>query len=764
MVFRSVVFKLVLLVTAAFALTTLSVLLFAQNRVSRIIDSSQQEIYAEKIGVILNLLERTNHRLESTGLVEAYSADFKKSAINLLRETYFNTPNKQVYPTILDWRGRVVMDRTLAAHIPYEPHINLQWPRRATSTPKKYTTFTKGDHWYIYSTFPAWKWFILYSIPLEVKYQETHRLVHALTVIMLAISLTVLFLLSYTLTRFLRPVTELTRRSEEIAKGQLEQPVTIAGSDEFGTLARSFESMRQAVTSQIKELADKEERLRITLDSIGDCVIATDTLGRITKINTAACKLTGWAPEEALGKDIEQVMVFSEDGEDEDSSKIENPVRTVLQTVAPVAFSHEKHLVTKDGTKRLVTDSAAPIRLSHDETIGVVTVFRDVTREKALQEQLQHSQRMDAIGQLAGGVAHDFNNMLAGITGAVDLLEITLPDDHQALKYTDIIRTATERASGLTRRLLDFSRKGKQISIPVNLHTVIYDAISILERSIDKQISIKTDLRAAQSIVIGDPSQLQSGILNICINARDAMPDGGEIFISTVNAEFDETFCSINQDLTPGNFIQLSIQDTGPGIPPEIASHVFEPFYTTKAVGKGTGLGLAAVYGMVKDHHGNITLYSEPGKGAVFHLYLPIAADTEGPLEQQAKPAAVHGSGVILVIDDEDIIRATASLLLENLGYTVLLAENGERGVKRYSQEAENIDLVILDMIMPVMDGREAFDRILTINPDAKIIISSGYAQNMNMTSRDSRRAAGFLTKPFNQFELSKLIATVLSG
>jgi len=759
MVHRSVIFKLLVLVSLAFALTTASILLVARDRVNRMLDASQEEIYADKIGVIVGILERTNKRLESTGLVEAYSADFKQSAINLLKDTYYKDPEQEVYPTILDEQGRVVLDLKLHRHVFYQPQFVPPLQSKTGTTEEKCQTFTAGDNWFIYDTFTPWRWFVVYSIPHEVKYREAHRLLGTLTVIMLVISFAVLLLLSFTLTRLLRPISELTKHAREIAGGNLERPVIQASSDEFGTLADSFEVMRQAVISKISALADKEEKLQVTLDSIGDCVIATDTEGNITKINAAACRLTGWQQDEALGSTIERIMTYKvhEDGE-----VTENPVRTVLRTFAPASLPQEVTLIAKDKTEYLISDSAAPIRSIQDGFIGVVTVFRDITRERVLQDQLQHSQRMDAIGQLAGGVAHDFNNMLTGIGGAVELLEMIIAGNDKGLKYVELIKTATDRASGLTRKLLDFSRKGKQASTPVNLHTIIEDAVAILERSIDMKITITTELRASRVAVIGDPSQLQSGILNICVNARDAMPDGGEIHISTRNVDREEEFYNIDSQLLPETFIQLSIKDTGTGILPEIQPHIFEPFYTTKKVGKGTGLGLAAVYGMVKEHHGSIRLESEPGKGTVFHIYLPTTHETGSGTAKKSE-RMVHGSGTILVIDDEIIIRTTTSLLLENLGYTVLLAENGEAGANLYQREVKNIDLVILDMVMPVMGGREAFDKIIAINPEAKVIISSGYARNVDLTYLTQRKPAGFITKPFNQFEMSELIAQVLA-
>lgn len=249
-------------------------------------------------------------------------------------------------------------------------------------------------------------------------------------------------------------------------------------------------------------------------------------------------------------------------------------------------------------------------------------------------------------------------------------------------------------------------RKGKLLSTPVDLHAIVRDTMAILERSVDKRIVLQTNLKAEQYMVIGDPSQLQSGILNICVNGRDAMPEGGNIHISTANVTFNAHDCEINAKFTSGKYIKLSIEDTGTEIPHELHSRIFEPFFTTKETVKGTGLGLAAVYGIVKEHHGNIHHYSEPGKETVFHIFLPISEDVVPRVARQDE-SIVQGTGTTLVVDDEDIIRATTSLLLENLGYKVLLAQNGKEAVAIYCRMTDEIDLVITDMVMPIMDGRE---------------------------------------------------------
>jgi PAS domain S-box-containing protein len=758
MSFRSVTGRLLLLVSLAFIIATVSIIFFAGNRVNNIIDANQNDVYTERLGMIVGILERTNRRLESTGLVEAYVDVFKESAVNLLRDTYYTSNPYDIYPTIIDEHHNVIIDRYQPNDKLYQPQVDWQSAQIDRKANQCCFAFTLNDRWYIYTVFSPWKWRIFYSIPLEVKYHEAKQLNIAIAMIMIGITIMVLLLLASILTHMLRPIAELTHLTSEISQGNFDRSVSISTNNEFGSLANSFESMRLAINQQIKELESKEENLRITLDSIGDGVIVTDAQGIITRINTIASSLTGWEKQEAIGKEVEAVVHLIDY---KDRSAITSPVRNVIRSGSSVSLVEGVVLQARNVKEYLISDSAAPIYSPDGIFMGVVMVFRDITQEWAMQEQFQHDRRMEAIGQLAGGVAHDFNNMLAGISGATELLELSISSDPKQSNLLNLIKSTTQRASGLTQKLLAFSRKGQYISTSINIHSIIDEVVTILERSIDKRIVIKKELLARKSMVLGDPSQLQSGILNLCLNARDAMPNGGSMFISTANTEFDEEYCRIDTGLIPNTYVQISIQDTGEGMPQEIQTRIFEPFFTTKEVGRGTGLGLPAVYGMVKDHRGDIRFYSEPGKGTVFYIYLPVTGESAGSVAVE-ESEAISGSGTVLLIDDEYIIRATSSLLLQELGYTVLLAENGQEGIELYDREMANIDLVILDMVMPVMDGRQTFEHIKKLNPQAKVIMASGFARNLKMANMADKGLAGFIMKPFNRIKLSRLIADTL--
>jgi two-component system cell cycle sensor histidine kinase/response regulator CckA len=483
-------------------------------------------------------------------------------------------------------------------------------------------------------------------------------------------------------------------------------------------------------------IAAREEDLRITLDSIGDAVIAADAQGRVTRMNPAAERLTGWSPSDAKGRALAEVVC------------VEQPDN-----------SRYAVLVDQQGRRRQITQTGAPIRDAKGEIVGQVTVIRDVTDRARLEDQLHHVQRMNAIGQLAGGVAHDFNNMLAGILAGAELLDVSLPRERApeiAETITTILATC-ERAADLTHKLLAFSRKAPRRTELIDVHELIGSTIALLRHSIDRRIAIELRLAAASTQVRGDPALLQSALLNLAINARDAMPEGGTLEISTRSVELSSADCEASPfRLQPGRFLELRVRDTGSGIDDELRLRIFEPFFTTKEVGRGTGLGLAAVHGTIEEHGGSIAVESVVGQGTSFVLRLPSAQ----ALARQPRAPAVTlvGEGRILLVDDEDVIRRTGALLLESLGYQVVTARNGREGVELFSTQHGELDHVLLDMIMPEMNGQDAFWAMQRIDAEVPIVVCSGYAADEAVRSLRDQGLAGFLPKPYRRAVLAEVV------
>lgn len=386
-----------------------------------------------------------------------------------------------------------------------------------------------------------------------------------------------------------------------------------------------------------------------------------------------------------------------------------------------------------------------------------------IAEKKTLRSQLNQSQKMDAVGQLAGGIAHDFNNALGGIIGAAELLKdwTNLTDDQH--EYVNIILTAANRASGLTSKLLTFSRQDTKIEETLEVDTIVHDTVSLLSHTIDRSITISIDSHATTTCVRGDASILQNALMNMGINAAHAMPEGGTLTYTLENKILDAEYCETSPfDISPGAYLKISVRDSGCGMPPEITQRIFEPFFTTKEQGKGTGLGMSAVYGAVQEHQGEITVSSEVGKGTVFHIYLPVFE--ESIQKETVEDGLGGGSGTILVIDDEESIRATLSALLRSMGYETICAVNGTEGLSIFRQRQDEIDLIILDLHMPVMGGREACRALREISPHTPIGIASGVFNQADVSELKKQGVQGVLHKPFQQTELAKILTTIHGG
>ncbi|KMQ51590.1 sensory box histidine kinase/response regulator [Chitinispirillum alkaliphilum] len=381
------------------------------------------------------------------------------------------------------------------------------------------------------------------------------------------------------------------------------------------------------------------------------------------------------------------------------------------------------------------------------------------SREIALRnQQLQHSEKIRSVGLLAGGIAHDFNNQLSGIMGFAEIIRMESNID-TVHKHAESIITACRRASEMNGKLLAFSRKEKCQKTPVDLHGIIEETVELLSHSVDKKIRIETDLKASRCTIAGDPSQIQSALLNVAINARDAMPDGGTIKFST-------TLCRTQKpdhNNSP-SLITLSISDTGFGIGPDIMKHLFEPFFTTKEPGKGTGMGLAAVYGTVKAHGGFIDVFSKPDQGAVFTLTFPLSTGTEKVCSSKENDTSCTYIGKqILLVEDDDRVRSTTAKLLKKLGFIVTECPNGPEAINIFTSQGSGIDLIMLDIILPGISGNEVYSKIRKIKPDISVLFCSGYSTETENFSLESNPLTSFLRKPFTAAELSETLNRMFS-
>lgn len=509
-----------------------------------------------------------------------------------------------------------------------------------------------------------------------------------------------------------------------------------------------------------EELAAEKERLSVTLSSIADGVIVTDVYGTLTLLNQVAETLTGWPQNDAMGKTIEEIFSVLKG---ENRELCENPVKTVLKSIQVYCLPSYALLKARYGREYTIAGSAAPILDKQGGIHGVVLVFRDMSERKKMEDKIRQAEKMEAIGQLAGGIAHDFNNQLMSIMGYAEILYNRL-DDVNLRKDADNIICASKRASDLTSNLLAFSRKGKYLSVPVNAHKIIEEVISMVQHSIDRRIEVKRVFKANPAMINGDPTQLQNALLNLSLNARDALPNGGEIVFTTANVKMEDVFSREDWDkVVKGRYLKICVIDDGVGMDENMKKHIFEPFYTTKEIGKGTGMGLASVYGMVKNHNGAINVSSVYGEGTIFSLYFPLLEDEPLPEKTETKQTPVRKQARVLLAEDEELVRNLVTSMLRSLGHTVVACEDGLEALEIYRKSWREFDLVVLDMMMPKMNGRDAFIYMRSINEDIKALLISGFSIEGEAQSLIDMGMKAFIQKPFNFSDFSKIVDRVLN-
>ncbi len=516
-----------------------------------------------------------------------------------------------------------------------------------------------------------------------------------------------------------------------------------------------------------RQLREQREWLRVTLTSIGDAVIATDSEGLITFLNPVAASLTGWNAEEAMGQPLTSVFQVVNEKTGKPQEEI---VARVLREGHAVGLANHSALVNKEGRTVPIEDSAAPILAATGQVIGVVLVFHDVSEQRRaeeekehLQAQLNQAQKMEAVGRLAGGVAHDFNNQLGIILGKAQMAIMKLGPQGPVSRELDEIVKASRRSADLVRQLLAFARKQTVTPRVSNLNDIVEGTFKMLRRLIGENIDLAWKPGPHVWTVKVDPSQVDQVLANLAVNARDAINGVGKVTIETSNVVLDEAYCSDHQGAVPGEFVLLSVTDNGTGMVPEVLEHLFEPFFTTKEVGKGTGLGLSSVYGIVKQNNGFIDVQSEPGRGTAFKIYLPRFEPhpTETEVEEK-REALKRGTETVLIVEDEPAILRIGKAMLESLGYSVLAAKSPQEAIRLAREHAGEIDLLLTDVVMPEMDGRALVGKLKSLYPSLRCLYMSGYTANVIAHHGVLDEGLNFIQKPFSMRDLAPKVRQAL--
>ncbi|MCJ7685166.1 MAG: ATP-binding protein, partial [Desulfobacteraceae bacterium] len=550
----------------------------------------------------------------------------------------------------------------------------------------------------------------------------------------------------------LKAEIEERKRVEEAlkkARDELEQRVEERTSD----LVREIEERKRAEEA----LAAERERLLVTLRSIGDGVITTDTKGNILIVNKVAELLTGWTQEEALGKPIAEVFDIRNE---KTGQRCENPVEKVMEAGTIVGLANHTILISKDGTRRILADSGAPITDAKGNIIGVVLIFRDITDRVKMEEEIIRNQKLESLGILAGGLAHDFNNILTTIMGNISLAKMDADRGSDQYEVLEEAEKASLRATHLTKQLLTFAKGGAPVKETASLAEVWRESTSFALRG----SKVRADFTIPEGLwpVEIDVGQMNQVISNLVINADQAMPDGGVIQIEAENMSIGPGY---GLPLEPGEYIKICIKDQVVGIPEKHLSKIFDPYFSTKQ--KGSGLGLATVYSIVKKHDGHITVYPEVGVGTTFDIYLP-ASEKELAETKEVEEEAIKGHGRILVMDDEESLRNFVKQSLQRLGYEVELAADGKEAIEKYEKArlSQNpFDAVILDLTIPGgMGGKECIEKLREIDPGVKAIVASGYADDPVMASFEDYGFTLAAAKPFSVEKLGQVLHHVLTG
>jgi PAS domain S-box-containing protein len=532
-------------------------------------------------------------------------------------------------------------------------------------------------------------------------------------------------------------------------------------SELAGDLAYGIQALRTRAEQARAEAALLEERhlLHTLMDNLPDVIYFKDRESRFTHINQALAKAFGLSdPAQAIGK--RDFDFFT--GEHAQQAFADE--QEIVRTGQPMLAKEEKE-TWPDGHVTWASSTKMPLRDARGNIVGTFGVSRDVTPHKVLEEQLRLSQRMESVGRLAGGVAHDFNNLLTIIAGYTQLVKGGLDEGSALHGHVDEVLKASDRAASLTQQLLAFSRKQVLQVEVLDLNTALGNLEKMLLRLIGEDIELRTVPQAGLGRVKADPGQIDQVIMNLVVNARDAMPQGGTITIETANMDLTEDYTRSHFPVVPGRYVMVSVSDTGTGMSQEIQAHIFEPFFTTKEKGKGTGLGLATVYGIVKQSGGYIWVYSELGRGSTFKVYLPRV---EGPLAE-AEPAkvsldSVKGSETVLVVEDEEAVRSLVRKTLESHGYKVLESQGADDALSILEQYAEPIHLLLTDVVMPQMSGQELAKRLLAMRPEVKVIYMSGYTDDAIVRHGVLEAGVSFVQKPFAPTTLAQKVRDVLKS
>ncbi|MDC4223993.1 MAG: ATP-binding protein [Candidatus Manganitrophus sp.] len=551
------------------------------------------------------------------------------------------------------------------------------------------------------------------------------------------------------------PLEQLTRASVRLGSGELGIQIPVASLNEIRRLTETFNSMSASLAAQRRAIQASEERYLRIFHSSPLCLVVVDAAGMVVDVNATFLSEMDEEGDRAawIGKPAVEIPFIRAGG-------LSGEVGKLLETALPVKRLKTSAPLPGKGSLSFFNFTGIPLFDSEQRMSGAVLAAEDITTERMLEAQLVQSQKMESLGVLAGGVAHDFNNILTGILGYASLLKMKLAPDDPHLPAVEVIEKSGFRARALVQQLMGFARRTGAIKVPVKVNALVMEVVVLLERGVGQGVNIRLDLDPTSPLILADSGQIHQALMNLCINARDALPpEGGTIRLKSLRQQFPSRPDGGGGEVA--EWVAVIVEDTGSGIPPEILPRIFDPFFTTKEVGKGTGLGLSVTYGIVKEHGGELTVQSEVGRGTTFTLLFPKTVEAPVRKEPSGKEITLRGaSRKILLVDDERSLLELGKKVLEEQLFQVLTAETGEEAIEIYRKERGGIHLIVLDLLMPGLGGWQTYARLREIDPKVKVLFSSGYGGTKDFEALLGQHP--YLKKPYRVQELLRAVEKTL--
>lgn len=704
------------------------------------------------------------------------ATSYRRDFIHLIRKDFFRDAMLQIkhgksgYATIIDLQGSWIIhpflegtnqgnaalndsNRAIIQRVLKEKNgqILYPWTNPGEAAPREKIA--------IFKFLPEFDWIVVSTFYLD-EIMESSKTLQRMILLITIISLFAIFLLNFGLgTLVTTPIRSLVESVRTITTGNLDHQAEVTRADEIGQLAQSFNVMTRKLKATMSTLSG-------IVESMPSALITLAENGTVVQWNPAATAVTGIKNGDATGKIFWEIVPSL--------GRFKGIFDQTLVSGAPTTVFHEKVTGSQGHGFQHLNIALFPIVL--DDHKGGVLRIDDVTDLVVKDQALQQAQKMETIGMLAGGMAHDFNNALGGIVGAASLLEfLSQRGSLEGDKLRDNIRLlngSARKATGLVQQLLSLARKSEMTLIPIDLNRIVKSVVEIGRSTFDKCVTIQSPPTKTPALVLGDPNQLEQVLLNLAINGLHAMtimrqpgePQGGTLTISVEPITAESTFCRLHPEAHEGDYWVLSVNDQGVGMDAQTLSRIFDPFFTTKAQGTGTGLGLLMTYSIIRQHQGFLKVYSEPGVGSTFNLFIPAGKGEAGNSETPAPILIPRGNGLILVIDDEPTVRQAASALLSACGYQTVPAEDGPDGIKIFRERHAEFAGVLLDVVMPRLSGREVFERLKEIDPKVRVLLASGYTRDERIDSLLALGIREFIQKPYSLEKLALAMHRVCNG